>query len=230
MISFLTKTITEQNISAFTDVQDPFVCLTLPDMLPDDHWVRSVEKFIGRHPDYDVYHVNVKGEPAFPRRTSADKFFRLVFLKGRRVPPFSFVFRWETFKEKAVFRADGSLDPLATVMACAQRRPIRSVWLLKMACPPFPVLEGAAADARIWERIELFRWTEGFFGEEDYPLGVGESLNLFAATLVKLYPGRTEDELKTIMSNFQLSRGPLRKMRAANALKNALKERKKELQ
>lgn len=227
MITFLKNHVNEHNIDAFTDVQDPFVCLLEPEMQPADAWVQRVEKYIIRHPEHDVYHVDLKGEPGFPRKVSAGKLFKLVFVQGRLAPLSSFVFRWSMFKDKAVFRADGSLDPMATIMACAQLRPIRTVWLLKTDGPA-PV--APADDARVWERIELYRWTEAFFGEDDYPIGTGDRMDLYAATLAKLYPGRTEEELKEVMGNFQVAQGPIRRRRAASALKKALQERKKDLQ
>lgn len=231
MITFLNKVVNEHNIDAFTDIQDPFICFTEASEQPDGRLVGNLEKYLSRHPEHDVYHVDLEGEPTFPRTVTPGKFFKLVFVHGRRVPLSSFVFRWATFREKAVFRADGSLDALATIMACAQIRPIRTPWLIKMACPPVPAAtDPAQQEARIWERIELFRWAEVFFGEEDYPIGVGDTLDLYAATLAKLYPGRTEEELKEVMAGFQTAQGPIRKMRAGSALKNALKERRKELQ
>ena len=229
MIAFLKNIVSERNVDAFTDLQDPFICLWDSPEPPDNHLVEQLDKYIGRHPEHDVYHVNLKGEPAFPRTAKAGKFFRLVFMQGRLVPLASFVFRTAVFRSKAVFRADGSLDALATVMACAKDRPIRTPWLLKMSCPPATAPDGAAAEAHVWERIELYRWTEVFFGDDDYPVGAGERMALFAAQVAKLYPGRTEEELKGVMANFQVTQGPIRKMRAAQALKKALANRKKDL-
>ena len=53
---------------------------------------------------------------------------------------------------------------------------------------------------------------------------------LFAKEVARLYPAQTAEELKELMNSFQVSQGPVRKMRAASALKNALKERQKDLQ
>ena len=212
------------------EVEEPLVCFLEQGALPDPNFVRRVIRAAERHPDYDVYHVNLRGEAAFPRRVKLAKFFKMVFLQGRRAPLSSFVFRTAKLREKAVFRADDSLDALATIMACAQERPIRNVWLEKLECPAQPLPDDTAlADARVWERIELYRWTEHFFDEEDYPIGVGDRLDLFAAQVAKLYPGRTEEDLKEVMSHFQVAQGPLRKLRASSALKNALKERQKQL-
>ena len=212
------------------DVEEPLLCILEPGALPSPDFVRRVCRTARRHPDYGVYHVNLKGEAAFPRRLKLEKFFKMVFLQGRRAPLSSFVFRTDKLREKAVFRADDSLDALATILSCAQERPIRNVWLEKLECPAQPLPDDTAlADARVWERIALSRWSEHFFGDEDYPLGVGDRLDLFAAQVAKLYPGRPEEELKELMSHFQVAQGPLRKLRAASALKNALKERQKQL-
>ncbi len=80
------------------------------------------------------------------------------------------------------------------------------------------------------ERLDLLRWTEGFFGDDDYPLSVGDQLDLFAGEVIKLFPSYSEDDLKEMMLGFQVSQGPIRRMRAQNALSRALKERQKQLQ
>lgn len=211
-------------------VADPLCCILEPGALPDPHFVKRVLRGIGRHQEYDVYHVNLRGEKAFPRKLKLAKFFKRTLLQAVPAPLSSFIFRTGKLREKAVFLADGSMDPLATVMACAQERPIRTLWLQKLDYTlPAPPQDLEEEEQRIRARLELLRWTESFFGEDEYPLGTGERLDLYAAQVARLYPAHTPDELKELMMAFQVSQGPLRKMRASSALKNALKQRQKVL-
>jgi hypothetical protein len=80
------------------------------------------------------------------------------------------------------------------------------------------------------EKLDLLKWTEDFFGDDDYPLSVGDQLQFFATEVVKLYPSYSVDDLKGMMNGFQVAQGPVRKMRALSALKSALKQRGLELQ
>ncbi len=212
------------------DVGEPLLCVLEEGALPDAKFVSRILRMARRHPDFDVYHVNVKGEKAFPRKADAKKVFRLAISENVTAPLSSFIFRSEKLRERAVFQADGDLQPLSTVLNCARERPVRKVWCLELewspaAAPSDPV----AVEAAIRDRIDLFRWTESFFGDDDYPLSVGDQLDLFADEVAKLYPSYTEDDLKEMMESFQVSQGTIRKLRASAALRSALKEREKQL-
>ena len=110
------------------DVEEPLVCLLEPGALPDPNFVKSILRTSRRHPDFDVYHVNVSGEKAFPRKASPKKVFRLCILGDTAAPLSCFIFRNERLREKAVYEADGDLETLPTVLNCAQERPVRNVW------------------------------------------------------------------------------------------------------
>ena len=209
-------------------VTEPLCWILEPDSLPDKKFVGRVLRYIDKHPDHDVFHVNLRNGQAFPRRVKADKLFKLTLLRAIPAPLSSFVFRTPQLKAKAVSLPDGSFSPLATVMACAQERPIRTVWLQKLdyTVPALPQ-DLEEEERRIRARLDLLRWTETFFGDDDYPLGTGDRMDLFAAQVARLYPAHTPDELKELMMTFQVAQGPIRKMRAASAIKNALKQRQK---
>ena len=212
------------------DVGEPLLCLLEEGASLDPKFVSRILRMARRHPDFDVYHVNVKGEKAFPRKTDAKKLFRIAVSDHVAAPLSSFVFRSEKLREKAVFRADGGLQPLPSVLNCARERPVRKVWCLELEWSPAAgPSDPAAVEAAIRDRVDLFRWTESFFGDDDYPLSVGDQLDLFAAEVAKLYPSYTEEDLKEMMESFQVSQGTIRKLRASAALRSALKEREKQL-
>ena len=216
---------------SLNQVQEALCCVLEPGAVPDKDFVRRVLRTAGRHPDFDVYHVNLPETEPFPRKVKVDKLFELTVLEGVQAPLSSFVFRTARLREKAVFRADGSLDPLPTILACAQGKAVRNVWrqTLEWTAPPV-AQDPVSVEKRIRERLDFFHWTEAFFGEDDYPLGTGDRLDLIAGEIAKLYPSYTPEELKELMGSFQVSQGVLRKVRASQALNAAIKDRQKQLQ
>lgn len=216
---------------SWSQVEERFLCILEPGSLPDPQFVDRISRAVQRHPDYDVYHVNVADAPAFPRKASAKKFFKLAVVQQIPAPLSSFVFRSSELKNSAVLREDGSLDPLPTVFSCLRMRPLRNVWKGRLAwVAPALSQDPVAVEKAIRERLDLFRWTEDFFGDDDYPLSVSDQLHLFAREVVRLYPSFSEADLKEMMAGFQVSQGPVRKVRALSALKTELRERNRELQ
>ena len=203
---------------SWSQVEEPVLCILEPGAVPDKYFTAAIALTAWLHPKYDVYHVNVEGEKAFPRKTSAKKLFRLAIYEGVPAPLSSFVFRTEALRAKAVFKADGTLKVLPTVFSCIRKRAVRNVWKGKIE---WEASAPSGTEAAIRERLDLFRWTEDYFGDDDYPLSVGDQLKFFAAELARL--PLPEEELKALMDSFQVAQGPLRKVRAHNALKNALK-------
>lgn len=213
------------------DVQEPLVCFLEPGAVPDKHFVGRVLRAARWHKHFDVFHVNLSAGKAFPCRLKAARFFKWALVEARPVPLSSFIFRTEKLRERAVFRADGSLNPIPTILASAQERPIRSVWLEKLewiapAVPQDPV----SVEQRLLDRLEVLRWTEYYYGEDNYPIGVGDRLDLFAREIARLYPLYTPEQMKEQMNLFRASEGTIRKVRAASALKNAIRKRQVELQ
>lgn len=213
------------------DVQEPLLCFLGPGAAPDKHFVGRVLRAAKWHKAFDVFHVNLSAGKQFPCRLKASKFFKLALVEGRPVPLSSFVFRTEKLRECAVFRSDDSLNPIPTILASARERPIRNVWLEKLewiapAVPQDPV----SVEKRILDRLEVLRWTEYYYGEDNYPIGVGERLDLFAREIAQLYPLYTPDQMKEQMNLFRASQGTIRKVRAASALKNAIRKRQVDLQ
>ena len=216
---------------SWSQVQEPLLAILTPGTIPPPDYVKRVERAVKWHPDFDVYHVDVTGEKRFPRKTSAKKLFCLAVQGDAPAPLSSFVFKADVLRTKAVFKADGSLDPLPCVFSCSAQKPIRRVCKGQMEWrAPQPSQDPALQEKAVRERLDLFRWTEGFFGDDDYPLSVGDQLNLFAAEVIKLFPSYSEEDLKEIMLGFEVSEGPIRRMRAQNALSKAMKERQKQLQ
>ena len=117
---------------SWSQVKERFVCILEPGAVPDPHFVCKINWTTKMHPKFDVYHVNVEGEEAFPRKASAKKVFQLAVFDGVKAPLSSFVFRANTLRAKAVFRADGTLNTLPTVLSCAAARPVRNIWRGKL--------------------------------------------------------------------------------------------------
>ena len=213
------------------DVQEPLVCFLESGAAPDDRFVGRILRTAGRHPEFDVYHLNLSGGRRFPRKANAEKVFKLTVLEEAPAPLSAFVFRTDKLREKAVLKADGSLDTIPTVLSCAKDTPVRNVWLeeLQWTAPALST-DPVATEQRIRARLDLLRWSETYFGDENFPLSVGNQLEVFATEVAKLYPSYSPEDLKEIMDGFQVSQGPIRKMRASSALKAALKARQKALQ
>ena len=91
--------------------------------LPDQTFVGRVLRTVRRHGEFDVYHVNIPGYRPLPRKADTRKVFQRCVASGTPAPLSSFIFRTVRLKEKAVYKADGSLEPLATVLACAGNAP-----------------------------------------------------------------------------------------------------------
>lgn len=215
----------------FRQVEEPLTCILEPGALPDKDFLRRIARTTSRHPDFDVYHVNLPEGKPFPRKVKIGKLFQYLVVESVPAPLSAFVFRTAKFREKAVFTAEGTIDPIPTILACCRERPLRNVWRQQLAWQaPLPATDPVSVEKSIRARLELFHWSESFFGDEDYPLGAGERMDLFAGTIVQLFPSYSEDALKEQMASFQVSQGPIRKLRAAHALSSALKSRVKELQ
>ncbi len=211
-------------------IQEPLVCVLEPGAAPGKDFVKKILRTARRHPEFDVYHVNLEGGKTFPRKASAAKVFKLTVVEGVSAPLSGFIFRTDKLRARAVLRKDGSLDPIPTVLSVAKDAPVRNVW--RATLPWTAPEEGkgpAQEEARIREKLDLFRWSETYFGDENYPLSVGDQLDLFAAEVAKLYPSYSPENLKEIMMSFQVAQGTIRKVRASSALKSALKARGKQL-
>ena len=212
------------------DIQEPLTCVLDAESLPDKDFVRRILRTARRHPDFDVYHVNLAQGPDYPRKIKAAKLFRRVVEQHLPAPLPTFIFRTPRLKERAVFRADSSLDPLPTILAAASVRPVRNVWRQRLEwTAPIPSRDPVEEERQVRQTLDFYRWSETFFGEDDYPMDTGERLALYAREVAKLYPSYDPDSLKEIMNGFQAAQGTLRKMRAGAALKTAVKERQKQL-
>ncbi len=210
-------------------VTEPYVWVLEQGALPDQDFIRRACRTIGKHPEFDVYHANLAVGEGLPRVTKKEKLFKKLVLDNVPVPLSSCVFVTAVLKEKSVFRADGSMDPLSTVLACASARGLRNIWHQQLIwqAPSRPT-DPASQERKIRDRLEFLHWTESFYGEE-YPLGTGDRMDLIASELAKLFPSYSEDALKEQMYGFQVASGTVRKMRAASALRSALKARQAEL-
>lgn len=211
-------------IGGLADVKEDLVMYLCPQAEPAKDMLKRVNRTVTEHPEFDVYHLNLEGAPKFPLKAKADRLFTDVFIKGMAAPLSSFIFRTSVLKDKIVYRTDDSMDPLATAIACIGDGEYRTVRHTTLKYNP-RALTPEEAEERAWRRIEFLRWTETYWGDEDYPLTVAKSFKVFANEIVALYPGRGKDELKEIMDGFSTVKGPVRKLMASSALKKAIKEK-----
>lgn len=174
------------------------------------------------HPGYDVFHWNLQKDlPQFPHKLSAGRFFKETAVKETPAPLSSFLFRTDVLQTRIAADPDIAAMPAALILSCAGEAGIRTVRHERCTWQaPSP----EAREENIRARLAYFHWTERHFGS-DYPLDTGDRLALFAATVVRLYPDSTPDQLKEEMMSFSVSSGPIRKMRANSALKGALQRR-----
>jgi len=209
-------------------VQEPLTCILENGALPGPDFVDKILRTAKKHPDFAVYHVNLVGHKAFPRKADARKLFKLMMVDRLEAPLSSFVFQRYALRDRAVTTADGTLDPFPTILSCA---PVRNVCCLKLPWTPTEKKIDPAADEKsVREKLDTLRWTEGYFGDDDYPLSVGDQLKIICRELAQLYPSYTADELKEMLYGYEVTQKPIRRLRASCILKRAIKAREKELQ
>lgn len=187
--------------------------------------VGRMRKCIAGHPTYDVFHWNL-AEPnrKFGLKTRPEKLF-LYYVNGEEVPLASFVFRAQALRDAFAADPDAAGMDLAVIFAAAKKTGIRTArWERVGYKEDASATDPAQVEKDVRTRLAFYRWSERFFGE-DYPLGVGDRLDLFAGELARLYPSFTAEELKEDLNTFAVVSGPVRRLRAASALKSALKAR-----
>ena len=209
------------------DTQEPLTCILEDGALPSPDFVGQILRTAKKHPEFEEFHVDLEGQKSFPKKADAKKIFKLTQVDKLDAPLSGFVFKNSALRDKAVIKADGSLDPLPTILNCA---PVRNVSGLEL---PWTASENgkdpAVEEKSVHNQLEMLRWTESYFGDDDYPLSVGDQLKLICHELARLYPSYTADELKEKLYEFEVTQKPIRKLRASCALKKAIKEREKEL-
>ena len=207
-----------------------WVCFLMPGVDLNETSVKRMCRCIDGHDSYDVFHWNL-AEPnkKWGLRTRPDRIFTNVFVDGGVAPLSSFVFRARALRE--AFETDSEAAGMghAVILAAAKKTGVRSVrWERVNYTAPAPSTDPSLVEKEVRSRLAFFRWSERYFGEE-YPLGVGDRLALFAGELARLYPSFTPDELKEDLNTFAVVNGPVRRLRAASALKSALKARQETL-
>jgi hypothetical protein len=207
-----------------------WVCFLMPGVDFTETSVKRMRRCIDGHNSYDVFHWNL-AEPnkKWGLRTRPDRFFERVFVDGEVAPISSFVFRASALRD--AFEADSEAAGMghAVILAAAKKTGVRTVrWERIGYTAPVPSTDPAVVEKEVRSRLAFFRWSEKYFGD-DYPLGVGDRLTLFATELARLYPSYTPDELKEDLGTFAVVSGPVRRLRAASALKAALKARQESL-
>lgn len=207
-----------------------WLCFLTPGVDFTELSVKRMRKCIDGHEAYDVFHWNL-AEPnkKWGLRTRPDRIFEIVFVDGGVAPISSFVFRAQALRD--AFAADSEAAGMghAVILAAAKKTGVRSVRRERIGyTAPTPSTDPSVVEKEVRARLAFFRWSEKFFGE-DYPLGVSDRLALFAGELAKLYPSFTPDELKEDLGTFAVVNGPVRRLRAASALKAALKARQESL-
>lgn len=217
---------------------ETFVCFLEEDAELTPDCVKRLRRTVARHPEYDVYHWNVEnldaaGAPSakvlrYGASLRTDKLFRKLFMKGYPAPLSSFVFRREALLSKGVFDGESYRTDLQNIFTCAGEKGVRTVRWARIRRRAGGAPDPAVAERETLSRLGFFHWSESFFGE-DYPLSVGDRLDLFAETAAALYPTYTADEVKARFMAFDVCRGTLRKLKASSALRYAMKERTREL-
>ena len=203
-----------------------WVCFLGPDVDFTERSVGRMGKCIADHPAYDVFHWNL-AEPCrkFRLKTRADKLFFNTVVDGGEAPLSSFVFRSQALRDAFAADAEAAGMDLAVILAAAKKTGIRTARRERIGyTSPVPASDPALVEKAVRARLAFFRWSERFFGD-DFPLGVGDRLELFAGELARLYPSFTAEELKEDLNTFAVVSGPVRRLRAASALKSALKAR-----
>ena len=207
-----------------------WVCFLLPGVEFTEMSVKRMHRCIDGHDSYDAFHWNL-AEPnkKWGLRTRPDRIFTNVFVDGGAAPLSSFVFRAKTLRD--AFAADSEAAGMAhaVILTAAAKTGVRTARRERIGyTPKAPSTDPAVIEKEVRSRLAFFRWSERFFGEE-YPIGVGDRLDLFATELARLYPSFTQEELKEDLGTFAVVNGPVRRLRAASALKSALKARQDSL-
>ena len=207
-----------------------WVCFLLPGVDFNETSVRRMTRCIDRHGSYDAFRWNL-ADPnrKWNRRTRPDRIFTRLFVDGDAAPVSSFVFRAQTLRFAFGENPDSAGMAPAVILAAATQTGVRTVRRERIGyTPEAPSTDPVVLEKEVRSRLAFFRWSEKYFGDE-YPLGVGDRLALFAGELARLYPSYTPDELKEDLGTFAVVSGPVRRVRAASALKTALKARQEEL-
>ena len=207
-----------------------WVCFLLPGVELTETSVKRMRRCIDDHDTYDVFHWNL-AEPnkKWGLRTGLDRVFTNVFVNGLAAPLSSFVFRVQALRD--AFAADPEVAGMgnAVILSAAKKTGVRTARRERIGyTPKAPSTDPSIIEKEVRARLAFFRWSERFFGEE-YPIGVGDRLDLFATELARLYPSFTPEELKEDLNTFATVNGPVRRLRAASALKSALKARQEAL-
>ena len=207
-----------------------WVCFLTPGVDFTEMSVKRMHRCIDGHDSYDVFHWNL-AEPfkKWGLKTRPERIFTNVFVDGGVAPISSFVFRVQALRD--AFAADSEAAGMghAVIFAAAKKTGVRSVRRERIGyTAPTPSTDPSLVEKEVRARLAFFRWSEKYFGD-DYPLGVSDRLALFAGELARLYPSFTADELKEDLNTFATVNGPIRRMKAASALKSALKARQESL-
>lgn len=225
------------------------------DLVKDEEWVlflsednelgegalKRLRRCIRWNSGYDVFHWNtdiidaagnvVRETRKYPLKATAGRLFKEVFLNGAVAPLSAFVFRTAVLKDKFVTDDQAWRLELATILNAAKEKGVRTIrgarfrWREKA---PGTAVPASRSDLAAQSAVRFFLWSETFFGE-DYPIGTSDRLELYAKSVAGLYPSYTAEDLKDVMYSFAAVDGPIRKMKAASALKAALKEREEAL-
>ena len=207
-----------------------WVCFLTPGVDLNETSVKRMCRCIDGHDGYDVFRWNL-AEPnrKWRLRTRPDRIFTTIFVDGGAAPISSFVFRARALRDTFEVDSEAAGMSHALILAAAKNTGVRTVrWERVGYTAPAPSTDPSLVEKEVRSRLAFFRWSERFFGE-DYPLGVGDRLALFAGELARLYPSFTAEELKEDLNTFAVVNGPIRRMKAASALKSALKARQESL-
>ena len=192
-----------------------WVCFLTPGVDFTELSVKRMRKCIDGHEAYDVFHWNL-AEPnkKWGLKTRPDRIFEIVFVDGGAAPISSFVFRAQALRDAFAADSEAAGMGYAVILAAAKKTGVRTARREHIGyTAPTPSTDPSVVEKEVRARLA----------------GVSDRLALFAGELAKLYPSFTPDELKEDLGTFAVVNGPVRRLRAASALKAALKARQESL-
>ncbi len=171
-----------------------WVCFLGPDVDLGATAVGRMRKCIADHEGYNAFRWILAEPYRKPGlKTRPDKLFLSVFVDGGEAPLSSFVFRAATLRAAFAADPDSAGMDLAVILSAAKESGVRSVrWERVTYRKPEAPADPALVEKDVRARLAFFRWSERFFGDE-YPLGTGDRLSLFAGELARLYPSFTPE-------------------------------------
>lgn len=199
---------------------EDYTCFFSDDDIMEKNCIKEFYNCIGNHPEFDVYHFNIKiisaddsvvsTPPPFPDTIDSRTFFNLLYTEriDARMP--EFIFRTQRLKDKGfvnfprAFRSDN-----ATVIQCASETGIRTIsgndsmirWRdsgINMSSSKNHEATAGHSEANIL----FFNWIHRYF-KKDYPLNEKSERKWIVNLLAELYPECSRTRLYMKLMNYR---------------------------